>query len=306
MVLPAPHHLKHASKPSFSSSSISNFFSSSVTPQRRRLLLLPVLCTILFILYSLGSSPPSASIAHSSRLSAQHPQGSLNLDLTPSLPYYLSKLDTSLREAFASSPHLSSSPYPAPLYPSLLSPSLESRYAHLIPSHPSQNHTSFRHAPKRRHYHLTTSLINVSPLTPTLFASLFHTILLLSPSQISLSLIDGPSNDGTSHLIESVLCPLLLEMGVDPLALHVVTRRPKVDFANGNRIELLAKLREEAMVPFWRSRRVGRGREDVEDEVVVFFNDVYWSAGMMMELIHQHVTQGSDMTCAWDLLWGNE
>jgi hypothetical protein len=40
--------------------------------------------------------------------------------------------------------------------------------------------------------------------------------------------------------------------------------------------------------------------------VVVFFNDVYWSAGMMMELIHQHVTQGSDMTCAWDLLWGNE
>lgn len=309
-----PTHFKHASKPSTSSSSggSSAYFPQlpPMTPQRRKaLLLLPLLSTIFFLaLYSLSSTnsiPPPPPLATSQDA------------LSSSLPYYLSKLDTSLREAFARHPKLASDPYPSPIYPVDLTPSQLVRYAHLIPSHPLHNFTSSQGRiptpPPDRKFLLTSSLVNVAPLTPTLFTSLIHLTALLGPRSISLSLIEGPSNDGTSHLIEAVLCPILLEMGVDPLDLHIVTRRPKVDFETHNRIEVLAKLREEAMIPFWRARKRtamagGKGAQHPNhvQETVVFFNDVYYSAGMMLELIHQHLTQGSDMTCAWDLLWGNE
>ena len=73
-------------------------------------------------------------------------------------------------------------------------------------------------------------------------------------------------------------------MGVDPLDLHLNTRRPSAGFAKGNRIELLAKLREEALVPLRRKSKGGTGEGY---EASVFFNDVYFSGGMILEMMHQ-------------------
>lgn len=73
-------------------------------------------------------------------------------------------------------------------------------------------------------------------------------------------------------------------MGVNPLDLHLNTRRPSAGFAKGNRIGLLAKLREEALVPLRRKSEGGRGKGY---EASVFFNDVWFSGGMILEMMHQ-------------------
>lgn len=58
-----------------------------------------------------------------------------------------------------------------------------------------------------------------------------------------------------------------------------------VDFKNNNRIEILAKLREEAVLPLRRKR--GGSNDDRPYEASVFFNDVYFSGAQLLELIHQ-------------------
>lgn len=124
----------------------------------------------------------------------------------------------------------------------------------------------------------------ISSCSPDIFTSLLLLTDFLGPTSIGLSIIEGPSNDGTDSLFESVLSPLLVAMGVDPLDLHLNTRRPSANFAKGNRIELLAKLREEAVVPLRRKSGGGKGEKW---EASVFFNDVYFSGAMILEMMHQ-------------------
>lgn len=238
-------------------------------------------------------------------------------DPTPhstTLPHHLRRLDDAFRDAYTQ-PELKGRTYDPTVYPAALSPYQIGRYAHL------------RSPSSSAKYLLGSSLFNVAHLTPDLFLAIVVVADFLGPSRIGLSIVEGPSNDGSDILLETVLSPVLLEMGISPLDMHINTRRVGVKFGEANRIAVLARLREEVMLPIWRA---AKGNQS-EYETTVFLNDVYVSGAGILELIHQvssvqiaartlrtsftnalclshaqHVTQESDMTCAWDLLWQNE
>lgn len=215
---------------------------------------------------------------------------SMSRDPTPQsndLSFYLHKLDESLIDIYRTHPALQSRHYSQPVFPPTLTPSQSTRYQ-------SIHNTSSK-------YLFTSILLNVEPILPDIFQSLLVAVDFLGPQNFGVSIVEGPSSDGTDILFEKVLAPLLLEMGVDKLDIHLNTRRPSAKFGESNRIEKLAKLREEPLLPL---RQAKRGTD--EYNAVVYFNDVYFSGAMLMELVFQHANQGSDVTCAWDLLWKDE
>jgi hypothetical protein len=183
--------------------------------------------------------------------------------------------------------------YRPPVFAPALSPAQYARFEHLL------THTTSDDASNGGRVLFTSVLLNVEPLAADLFGTLVGLADFLGPDRFGLSIVEGPSSDGTAHLFLEVLVPVLLAMGVPPSALYLSLDRPSADFASHNRIAVLAGLREEAVAPL-RSDRPARWR------TVVFFNDVWWSLSMGLEMLSQHVKQGADMSCAWDLLWGNE
>jgi hypothetical protein len=91
------------------------------------------------------------------------------------------------------------------------------------------------------------------------------------------------------------LQPLLLSLGVPSRRIRIVTDSPAIDFNNGNRIEILANLRNDALQPLWQDSALGTNVKSV-----VFFNDVYLKAEHILELLYMHQVNGAGMTAAWD------
>lgn len=272
------------------------------------------LLLLLVLLYLLGGGSRNgprqpASLAHlgpeeatrlTTALTALR-EGNVSLANVPvthsdTLGKHLARLDQLFIKAYATGGSKGGKPtglegrsYRPPVFAPALSPEQFARFEHLLP-HTNGNGGRVL---------FTSVLLDVEPLAPDLFGTLVGLADFLGPDRFGLSIVEGPSSDGTAHLFLEVLVPVLLEMGVSPSALYLSLDRPSADFASHNRIAVLAGLREEAVAPLRRDR-------PAKWSTVVFFNDVWWSLSMGLEMLSQHVKQGSDMSCAWDLLWGNE
>lgn len=200
---------------------------------------------------------------------------------------------------------------PEPVYAKpLLTKSQQERYRHLQHLDGSgkreNEHMNAKRAPSRKRrgsrYMLTTTIRQVQDQLPDLLNTILVLTMFLGPDKLSFSFLEGPSSDCTPQILEQVLQPLLLSLGVPSASIRIKTKESKIDFSNHNRIEVLAGLRNKAMEPLWDDRN-GVGRDI---GAVVFFNDVYMKARDVLELLHQHVKaeegsgQETGITSGWD------
>jgi len=201
---------------------------------------------------------------------------------------------------------------PEPIYAKpLLTKSQQERYRHLQnldggPTRHEHEYMAAKRAPSRKRkgsrYMLTTTIRQVQDQLPDLLNTILVLTMFLGPDKLSFSILEGPSSDSTPDILEQVLQPLLLSLGVPASSIRIKTRESKIDFSNQNRIEVLAGLRNKAMEPLWDDRN-GVGRDI---GAVVFFNDVYMKARDVLELLHQHVKaeeesgQETGITSGWD------
>ena len=184
----------------------------------------------------------------------------------------------SLSESFQQ--HCPAEPY-EPIYPSPdLTPAQRKRYDHL--RHPR---IPKRTAPDGR-YLFTTLTRDIQAQLPDLLNALVLVTAFLGPDKVAFSILEGPSGDCTPDVLEKVLYPALVDMGVPTSRIRFQTREPKVDFSGRNRIEALAELRNRALEPLYD--------EGMEDTIaVVFYNDVFLRASDILEVLHQHVVAGT-------------
>jgi alpha-1,3-mannosyltransferase len=219
----------------------------------------------------------------SSVSAGEQPADEVAVSLAADLDY----LNTALHEHFASH----GATVPRPVFPrAVLTPSQRKRYRHLA-EHLRANSAKVM---------FTTIIRQIQDQLPDLLTALVVLVDFLGPTSLTFSFIEGPSSDLTSSTFESVLHPLLIAFGVPARQIRMITNAPRIDFDKGNRIELLANLRNQALSPLWedRERKSGGIGEGVEQ--VVFFNDVYMKAEHVLELLHQHSLNGADVTTAWD------
>lgn len=163
-------------------------------------------------------------------------------------------------------------------------------------------------------YMFTTLTRNIGESLPDLLVALATVIDFVGPDHTSFSILEGPSDDLTPVVLEEVLRPLLRHLNVPDSAVNIVTNAPKVQWNEVNRIEELAKLRNQALEPLWAdsskqylASTPEHKRRTVGTDVaaVVFFNDVFIQASDFLELLHQHFVNGQGnpgvgITTAWD------
>jgi hypothetical protein len=140
-----------------------------------------------------------------------------------------------------------------------------------------------------------TLIRQVQDQIPDLLAALVVVVDTLGPQRVAFTFLEGPSDDLTPSVFNDVLQPLLLSLGVPSRRIRIVTDSPTIDFNNGNRIEILANLRNDALQPLWQDPALGTNVKSV-----VFFNDVYLKAEHMLELLYMHHVNGAGMTASWD------
>lgn len=116
-----------------------------------------------------------------------------------------------------------------------------------------------RAAPSSAVAHPNASLIASScffhPFQPDIIASLVALAIFLGPKHVFVSIVEGPSTDGTGDILEYALVPTLLSLGVPDE--QIVIRSMKdgdLDWNRGggsgrDRIEVLAELRNVALEP---------------------------------------------------------
>jgi len=196
-------------------------------------------------------------------------------------------LDTALKDHFS----VHGQDVPHPVFPQpVLTASQRRRYRHVAEQLSSSSDKIM----------LTTIIRQIQDQLPDLLASLVVLINFLGPTSLTFSFIEGPSSDLTSSTFESVLHPLLITLGVPARQIRLITNAPPIDFNAGNRIALLADLRNQALAPLWEDRERNSGGIGEGVRQVVFVNDVYLKAEFILELLHQHATSGADVTTAWD------
>ena len=114
-------------------------------------------------------------------------------------------------------------------------------------------------------------------------------IKYLGPEQCALSIIEGPSDDGTDEVLAA------LRPGLDALTTTYYFKHTNLSSHEGDRIAKLAELRNLALQPILEDEK----RYDT-NTTVVFLNDVAICHEDILELVHQRKFLGADMTCAMD------
>ena len=143
------------------------------------------------------------------------------------------------------------------------------------------------HADIDQKYFFALDLHESAKLLPRLLGSIVETMNFLGPERCSLSVVEGHSNDGTFEILK-LLRDAVEETGA---TYHFVSS--PLDTSQGERIEKLAQLRNLAVEPLVSS-------SNTADTTVVFLNDVALCSEDILELLHQRVYQGADMTCGMD------
>lgn len=120
-------------------------------------------------------------------------------------------------------------------------------------------------------------------------------IEFLGPEQCALSIIEGPSKDGTGQVLGA------LRPALDALTTTYYLKTTDVSSVQGERIEKLAKLRNMALQPMLEDTS-----KYTADTTVVFLNDVAICSEDILELVHQRKFLGADMVCATDWTYAGQ
>ncbi|KAK1976570.1 cryptococcal mannosyltransferase 1-domain-containing protein [Colletotrichum cereale] len=156
------------------------------------------------------------------------------------------------------------------------------RYQYLKPSSSS----ALKRKPK---YFIALNIRQKADLLPRLMGSVVEALRFLGPENCVLSVVEGNSRDGTYEILH-LLRPELERLGAE---YHL--SRSDLDPGAGDRIPKLAELRNMALAPL-----VADPARYAADAVVLFLNDVAACLEDILELAHQRVYLGADMTCAFD------
>lgn len=154
-------------------------------------------------------------------------------------------------------------------------------------------------ASSRIRYLFALDLRECLPLLPRLIGSVVEAIRFLGPEACALSIVEGNSPDGTGEVLAA------LKTELDALTTTYYFKHSDIDPAGGgDRIAKLAALRNLALQPL---RGTGSKEIYAPDTTVIFLNDVAICPDDILELIHQRVYLGADMTCAMDWTYaGND
>jgi alpha-1,3-mannosyltransferase len=169
-----------------------------------------------------------------------------------------------------------------------LTPNVSGRYTYLRKPYIS---TTGGVRPK---YFFALDLHEIVGVLPQLLGSLVEAIRFLGPHNCVLSIVEGRSKDGTYETLRS-LGPEFEKMGLRYF-LQTSDLHPQM---NGDRIVLLAELRNLALRDIYE-----QPHSYASDTTIVFSNDIWLCTEDVLELVHQHFTQGSHMTCAMDFNLG--
>lgn len=142
-------------------------------------------------------------------------------------------------------------------------------------------------------YFFAMDLYNSAPILPGLLSAVVEAMRFLGEDHCALSAVEGRSTDRTYDILAGV-GEELTKLGVN---FYLTTN--DIDPKSGDsvdRIDALARLRNQALKPLVDSERSLYSR----DAIVLFLNDIILCADDILELLHQHVVQSADMTCAMD------
>jgi alpha-1,3-mannosyltransferase len=121
--------------------------------------------------------------------------------------------------------------------------------------------------------------------------SIVEAVRFLGPENCALSIVEGNSDDGTHEVLEA------LRKEMASLGLEYRLQNSAIDpTKDGDRIEALAALRNLAL----ESLVNNNSNQYSLETSVIFVNDVAICMEDILELVHQRVFQGADMTCAMD------
>ncbi|WWC65904.1 uncharacterized protein I303_108526 [Kwoniella dejecticola CBS 10117] len=143
-------------------------------------------------------------------------------------------------------------------------------------------------------YMLVTNTRQIENHLPDLLNTIIVLVNFLGKDKLFFSILEGPSNDCTPKILNSVLIPLLHSLGVPSGRVKISTDEPKINWSHHNRIEKIAELRNRALEPLWTEW------QDDHIESIVFFNDVYLRASDILELLYQHDSNGASITTGMD------
>ncbi|OIW32753.1 alpha-mannosyltransferase [Coniochaeta ligniaria NRRL 30616] len=143
--------------------------------------------------------------------------------------------------------------------------------------------------PSTIQYFFALNLRQCLGVLPRLIGSVVEVIKFLGPEQCALSIIEGPSTDGTGEVLAA------LRPGLDALTTTYYFKSSNITTREGDRIARLAELRNMALLPLLdEQKRYG------SNTTVIFLNDVAACHEDILELVHQRQFLGADMTCAMD------
>ncbi|CAL3965779.1 unnamed protein product [Diplocarpon coronariae] len=148
-------------------------------------------------------------------------------------------------------------------------------------------------ASSNQKYFFALDLRQCASLLPRLLGSIIETMSFLGPERCSLSIVEGNSEDGTFEILKEFR-KTVEDFGA---VYHFVSN--DLDPLKGERITVLAELRNLALKPLVQS-------SNLSNTTVVFLNDVALCPDDILELVHQRVWQGADMTCGMDWTYVGE
>ena len=140
-------------------------------------------------------------------------------------------------------------------------------------------------------YFFALDLFNSAPVLPSLLGAVVEAMRFLGERHCTLSIVEGRSTDGTYDVLAGV------GQEIRKLGAKFYLDTNDIDPKNGDvdRILALAGLRNQALKPLIEERT-----SYARDTVVIFLNDIVLCVDDILELLHQHIVQSADMTCAMD------
>jgi alpha-1,3-mannosyltransferase len=137
-------------------------------------------------------------------------------------------------------------------------------------------------------YLFALNLHQNAPLLPALLGSILEAVRFLGLQNCALSIVEGRSTDGTYEILFS------LKERLEQMQLQFFFQTSDID-TNKDRIVSLAKLRNQALIPYMASPETFS-----EKSTIIFINDIVPCAEDILEILHQRQYQGADMSCAMD------
>ena len=146
-------------------------------------------------------------------------------------------------------------------------------------------------------YFFALNLRECLPILPRLLGSLIEAIHFLGPENCAVSIVEGNSGDGTAEVL-AALYPRLAKL-LNGRVFFTLENDIRPLEGEGQRFKKLADLRNMALQPMLINH------DQYLNATVVFINDVAICFEDILELIHQRLFLGSDMTCAFDWTYGD-